>query len=228
MRGIPIGGCSPGKNHGITPAHAGNTLPVHHLTEARWDHPRACGEYRRHAACRRGDVGSPPRMRGIPRHPLQSRIGFGITPAHAGNTSRSILPKPESGDHPRACGEYRSAGQPASTRRGSPPRMRGILFCQISIRIHVGITPAHAGNTAPPPHHRTQCWDHPRACGEYLTTSLKLVRNFGSPPRMRGIPVMTFGDVYVEGITPAHAGNTRLLEVRSVIKWDHPRACGEY
>ena len=66
--------------------------------------------------------------------------------------------------------------------------MRGILGDSIEQGRAAGITPAHAGNTARVGDCSCPCWDHPRACGEYVHDLLGA-----------GLGI---------GITPAHAGNT--------------------
>ena len=106
MRGIlPIKYAKPLRS-GITPAHAGNTERSGPESGADGDHPRACGEYgalRKHPG---RNVGSPPRMRGIPAPAVPAAWPAGITPAHAGNTSSIPRQSAWPGDHPRACGEY--------------------------------------------------------------------------------------------------------------------------
>ena len=49
----------------------------------------------------------------------------------------------------------------------------------------------------------------------------------GSPPRMRGKLVTADFDAAMDGITPAHAGKTRLFPLCNYYNEDHPRACGE-
>ena len=90
---------------GITPAHAGKTLPRRDFLRTLGDHPRACGENTIKSEVVRVTWGSPPRMRG---KLLRNRDDVDIeriTPAHAGKTeeysSRHRIRK----DHPRACGE---------------------------------------------------------------------------------------------------------------------------
>ena len=72
---------------------------------------------------------------------------MGITPAHAGNTVIGQFFVNFEQDHPRACGEYRSAVRKQNSLPGSPPRMRGILGNPALFTVPAGITPAHAGNT---------------------------------------------------------------------------------
>ena len=70
----------------ITPAHAGKTPHSLLSAHAMRDHPRACGENGRRGQYLRGQIGSPPRMRGKRRSSGASHSGAGITPAHAGKT----------------------------------------------------------------------------------------------------------------------------------------------
>ena len=49
----------------------------------------------------------------------------------------------------------------------------------------------------------------------------------GSPPRMRGKPRERCGTDAIRGITPAHAGKTKLAFIADYNGRDHPRACGE-
>ena len=65
-------------------------------------------------------------MRGIPADNVEEVGGFGITPAHAGNTQAAKKIIDKSWDHPRACGEYMLAASWLIVVMGSPPRMRGI------------------------------------------------------------------------------------------------------
>ena len=44
---------------------------------------------------------------------------------------------------------------------------------------------------------------------------------------MRGKEVDGFGFFCGLGITPAYAGKSVFLALRSAISWDHPRVCGE-
>ena len=130
---------------GITPAHAGKSLPAVLKCPPTRDHPRVCGEKRRVRSWRALLLGSPPRMRGKVGLLHGHIIAIGITPAHAGKR-RSIgrLSQPTR-DHPRVCGEKCSSVRSASHRRGSPPRVRGKVCDLTIIRVHHGITPAYAG-----------------------------------------------------------------------------------
>ena len=87
--------------------------------------------------------------------------------------------------------------------------MRGIHVSQPENKVASGITPAHAGNTCLAIPHTSHYWDHPRACGEYRQGETIQGATQGSPPRMRGILLVTRDDAKPVGITPAHAGNTR-------------------
>ena len=73
---------------GITPAHAGKSLPGSTRAACMWDHPRTCGEKLLLLLLLLLLRGSPPHMRGkVKRHSKGRQCG-GITPAHAGKSAR--------------------------------------------------------------------------------------------------------------------------------------------
>ena len=89
--------------------------------------------------------------------------------------------------------------------------------------------------------------DHPRVCGEKSFIFLKLLRQPGSPPRVRGevfadrsmnpnegSPPRVRGevekcrvDIFSKGITPACAGRSTAATCSGRVARDHPRVCGE-
>ena len=131
----------------------------------------------------------------------------GITPADAGKTFCRRLPRADTRDHPRGCGENVTAfdGQP----------------------LELGITPADAGKTAVLARHRQGLQDHPRGCGENRVHREHQERIYGSPPRMRGKLWMSIAALIVYGITPADAGKTCPQSLSKSSSQDHPRGCGE-
>ena len=131
--------------------------------------------------------GSPPRMRGLPARSLNLPGPTGITPAHAGLTLKNQIGHTMTRDHPRACGAYMCSLALASQCWGSPPRMRGLLRAHIFFAYTDGITPAHAGLTPSVSSVVEHLWDHPRACGAYVSTITAAQWASGSPPRMRGL-----------------------------------------
>ena len=70
--------------------------------------------------------------------------------------------------------------------------------------------------------------DHPRGCGEHLTTDGTSGVAGGSSPRMRGaLPAETYRRQKY-GIIPADAGSTAYhLRIAGQCP-DHPRGCGEH
>ena len=131
----------------ITPAYAGNTVKGIKALREQEDHPRVFGKYPIRTKLRKYDTGSPPRMREIQTFQQEHFVGFGITPAYAGNTYSKYSLIENTRDHPRVCGKYLTRLFPTVVLAGSPPRMR-----EIPIRFHciadfLRITPAYAGNT---------------------------------------------------------------------------------
>ncbi len=126
------------------------------------------------------------------------------------------------------CGEHAAPAMGQARTRGSPPRVRGTHFLKSIITDSTRITPACAGNT----HHLFQIllvlWDHPRVCGEHDNPFFKSKYAPGSPPRVRGTPLLFIGQVQDYRITPACAGNTGFSKIDMMMNQDHPRVCGEH
>ena len=151
-----------------------------------------------------------------------------IIPAHAGNTrgrNRNRLHRP---DHPRACGEHWRRRKISGKAAGSSPRMRGTRRLHHSGRRRRRIIPAHAGNTAASREAPGTWPDHPRACGEHEPIKAGTAAHAGSSPRMRGTHASRARYGGKNRIIPAHAGNTRKVLARLIVRTDHPRACGEH
>ena len=72
----------------ITPAHAGKTPSCDGRPPEYEDHPRACGENFIVLLAELAEMGSPPRMRGKPKSAIIFATRNGITPAHAGKTTK--------------------------------------------------------------------------------------------------------------------------------------------
>ena len=125
------------------------------------------------------------------------------------------------------CGEKFHSAYNGRCSPGSPPRVRGKVHVSPGQVGGVGITPAYAGKSLPCPALLRFRQDHPRVCGEKLTTfdSGKLIP--GSPPRMRGkAPAQTLTGS-ASRITPACAGKRSKTTSTFSLLRDHPRVCGE-
>ena len=188
VRGKRSPTCSPVASKRITPACAGKTRPppLAHLTQK--DHPRVCGENGIHKMASAPLGGSPPRVRGKPVRLLRESGTPGITPACAGKTAENLTSKP--------------------FRNGSPPRVRGKRTCTKCINRCLRITPACAGKTASISALLLNPQDHPRVCGENSSFILRFSLIEGSPPRVRGKPIVLYGASCFRRITPACAGKT--------------------
>ena len=106
--------------------------------------------------------------------------------------------------------------------------MRGTLRADDHGQRILGIIPAYAGNTLRWRHGSCRCRDHPRVCGEHLTSCVMVVSSMGSSPRMRGTLVVAELLGHESGIIPAYAGNTWNRQRQASPCWDHPRVCGEH
>ena len=86
--------------------------------------------------------------------------------------------------------------------------MRGKLRYNLAKVIQIRITPADAGKTRDGHKYRGILRDHPRGCGENPDAIYRKAKKQGSPPRMRGKPVVRVYTVNDNRITPADAGKT--------------------
>ena len=151
----------------------------------------------------------------------------GITPAWAGKSKISRLPRQRHRDHPRVGGEKDAFSSSKEIVQGSPPRGRGKVLLLIAGNPQKGITPAWAGKSCTPLYGISGVRDHPRVGGEKRRKFSYLWKQSGSPPRGRGkvdaLNVPTAGT----GITPAWAGKSMKLENLIDALEDHPRVGGE-
>ena len=150
-----------------------------------------------------------------------------ITPAYAGKSVISGSLWLSSRDHPRVCGEKGFSAFLGNCCAGSPPRMRGKADLCIGSERQTGITPAYAGKRERTGRLRRQAKDHPRVCGEKVSSTSPMKCLKGSPPRMRGKGTRDFGLLRLNGITPAYAGKRLLEALEKIRNQDHPRVCGE-
>ena len=191
----------------ITPACAGKRFLESVHNRQKEDHPRVCGEKCFSRLAPLPAEGSPPRVRGKEFTTASSTIVLW--------------------DHPRVCGEKAVLPMWTNTRLGSPPRVRGKAFSYSARSRAVGITPACAGKRPPDFPSRPPAGDHPRVCGEKVSSAALMMIVAGSPPRVRGKAVAAYNSVAAEGITPACAGKSTLRKTAGSTYRDHPRVCGE-
>ena len=177
----------------IIPAHAGQTRHDIPTSGRSPDHPRACGANMDAPIAAQLRVGSSPRMRGKPENQTRPTI-------------RGL-------DHPRACGANARRRAYCHKTSGSSPRMRGKhrRACEAAARSR--IIPAHAGQTLPQSAQIGIGPDHPRACGANKRSLVFNDPEYGSSPRMRGKHGQFVVSHVCCRIIPAHAGQTRRLEV---------------
>ena len=166
-------------------------------------------------------------MRGTADAALCLLNAVGITPACAGNSKTLTLLERSTKDHPRVCGEQPAGDQRAVPILGSPPRVRGTGRSALESQRFLGITPACAGNSRNLPWPMLHHEDHPRVCGEQNYGQEHGFLSAGSPPRVRGTADVSLCQTRLDGITPACAGNRKILGTYATLNEDHPRVCGE-
>ena len=131
------------------------------------------------------------------------------------------------GDHPRGCGDKSPCMTRARGKRGSPPRMRGQVWCGRNFSLLRRITPEDAGTSYPSNLFHNVIKDHPRGCGDKPDAFVLHYHLGGSPPRMRGQESRTVTSRVIQRITPADAGTSLDPRIRLYSPEDHPRGCGD-
>ena len=126
------------------------------------------------------------------------------------------------------CGEYDDKGSGWIDEYGSPPRVWGIRFRVRLAGSRVRFTPTCVGNTIHSVIDFIAHLVHPHVCGEYETINEKIDNIAGSPPRVWGIPIVTFVVCCAFRFTPTCVGNTRGRIAGSHQPAVHPHVCGEY
>ena len=166
-------------------------------------------------------------MRGKGHRDGQAGVLGGITPVYAGKRSPDLPARPSGWDHPRMCGEKPTLRCPCLPYRGSPPHVRGKDRLWQKRFHEVGITPACAGKRRAQDRQDPPRGDHPRMCGEKVSSTSPLKCLYGSPPHVRGKALGPCAGRVAVGITPACAGKSPTAKQRGTLRRDHPRMCGE-
>ena len=92
------------------------------------------------------------------------------------------------------------------------PRIRGEHAYKLEkIEKVLRITPAYAGNTTGQATIGVVIPDHLRICGEHSNNQAGYDGKLGSPPHTRGTHEDVAEAYGASGITPAYAGNTKIL-----------------
>ena len=150
-----------------------------------------------------------------------------ITPAHAGKRPKFYYLSGRRKDHPRPRGEKYSISPTAFALVGSPPPTRGKVLAPFFSFSSGGITPAHAGKSAPMRDCMPRDRDHPRPRGEKNRRAPTCARPAGSPPPTRGKVLSLNFSLDGARITPAHAGKSPTPFGVGYGAQDHPRPRGE-
>ena len=103
--------------------------------------------------------------------------------------------------------------------------MREQLDLIVSVKFHIGITPAHAGTTNSFNCVTLTCQDHPRSCGNNYPAVLLAFYQNGITLAHAGTTIRLFFSVLSNGITLLMWNNFMAKLIRPFHE-DHPRSCG--
>ena len=190
------------------PTRVGNTTNILPKPSGTTVHPHACGEYSAARLMARCKHGSSPRVWGIQkrcRHPGRIRR---FIPTRVGNTRPGWAARPATPVHPHACGEYQISTLQKDVSSGSSPRVWGIHDWNGWTYADLRFIPTRVGNTATGSCRLCPSAVHPHACGEYQVVEITKGIQFGSSPRVWGIPVARPVMQRMRRFIPTRVGNT--------------------
>ena len=154
-------------------------------------------------------MGLPPRVRGMAAaaHP-RARLSR-LTPAGAGNGTKTPCWNMGCRAYPRGCGEWLPRLLRDTVYAGLPPRVRGMAV--------------------PRPVTVRQWWLTPAGAGNGTITGPARPALEGLPPRVRGMVYRQRRRVHSAlGLTPAGAGNGTTSTNSNCVCTAYPRGCGEW
>ena len=227
-RGTPCGQLFEIARRRVIPACAGNTKLTFIISPFSTGHPRVRGEHSSPRATRALAGGSSPRARGTLRKARTCCASGRVIPACAGNTVLLCVEHSDHAGHPRVRGEHRTQGVHQDMTTGSSPRARGTRLGPRSIRQHVRVIPACAGNTREQVAHLWANAGHPRVRGEHRASTCGTSRLCGSSPRARGTRDIGRPHQAAPRVIPACAGNTAPSGTGARRSAGHPRVRGEH
>ena len=199
----------------IIPARAGFTQAEAWESISRRDHPRSRGVYCGKEFVTRGNGGSSPLARGLPRQAPISAPPSRIIPARAGFTRAPRCPCGPRKDHPRSRGVYSWSVRLMRVLVSDHPRSRGVYNNPgTDWSRGYGSSPLARGLRPRRRQNYPTASDHPRSRGVYWGEISGDVSASGSSPLARGLPAGHTQDDAAAGIIPARAGFTSGFSLR--------------
>ena len=195
--------------------------------DAKWAHPRVCGENRRICLMSIAVRGSSPRVRGKRISCHKMAPFHRLIPACAGKTRGLVVGPTGTRAHPRVCGENVDETASEGDCLGSSPRVRGKPPWADWAAWPQRLIPACAGKTLPPTWTAAPTRAHPRVCGENAHRPGRRIQARGSSPRVRGKLCVHVSAPAGAGLIPACAGKTVCRYPAEPRGRAHPRVCGE-
>ena len=150
-----------------------------------------------------------------------------IIPTRVGTSLSGSEYRPILRDHPHACGDKIISATVRRNSVGSSPRVWGQGLSALGFRLFLGIIPTRVGTrqfSTPDPRSGR---DHPHACGDKPTVGITCSFAIGSSPRVWGQARSLLIHTAAVGIIPTRVGTSFLTVTFSVVKQDHPHACGD-
>ena len=174
------------------------------------------------------DLGTPPRVWGLPTTLPARSWHRRYTPTRVGTSSLPPRGRPSPSVHPHACGDFSAAVAGMHGRRGTPPRVWGLLRLLLETGDSLRYTPTRVGTSS---RHRSMAripTVHPHACGDFVPDDLDAAAPDGTPPRVWGLLKNRLKKATALRYTPTRVGTSPDSRAPHRISPVHPHACGDF
>ena len=218
----------------LSPACAGNGVPVANTPRPTTAQPRVRGERHPRQHTQPLVVGSAPRARGTVAAAFVAGSIGRLSPACAGNGSARRRRPRSAPAQPRVRGERGARPEPPCDAVGSAPRARGTAVTPPPRRRRSRLSPACAGNGGEASARSVEAPAQPRVRGERVQLAPARLSSLGSAPRARGTGPRRLAHHQLPRLSPACAGNggerhrfARMVAAQSRVRGERSAAvCG--
>ncbi len=209
------------------PTRVGKTLFRQAASVNRPEHPHACGENVTGLAFAGIALGTSPRVWGKLTLAHFAPRRFRNIPTRVGKTPCTRIGRLKWPEHPHACGENFTYSPEAAAEYGTSPRVWGKPWRVEVQRATRRNIPTRVGKTLSRLRAKSDCAEHPHACGENYTVPCVLHDCRGTSPRVWGKQSRAGARNAGGRNIPTRVGKTTRLRRNSPLYEEHPHACGE-
>ncbi len=208
------------------PTGVGRAASVKNVLPCLSVHPHGCGACALAGVFNGLDLGSSPRVWGVPRPDHSRRFLMRFIPTGVGRAKRYGCADSRQAVHPHGCGACAvTSGQP-SRESGSSPRVWGVRRRRRHHHRRLRFIPTGVGRAAQAKRLARPEPVHPHGCGACRSALVAIRLATGSSPRVWGVPPRVHGQAVPHRFIPTGVGRAVLRLLRLRAQSVHPHGCG--